>query len=190
MNTFTRRFLLALAVAAPLPAWAHDDHEARHNCRASTDSRPSSLGADGWAAVDGRVTGGCGAPRARVYHVYNRSQLVDALTKEGHRGRHHHHGHGKHMKDDVLDHRAKIIYVHGTIDLNVDHRLAPLKEEDYMRQCGYTAHETFYDPVTHDQTGSGGFFGAYKAAYDPNLWIRQSLDPVDNRPPALTGPLE
>ncbi|HEY6381948.1 MAG TPA: hypothetical protein VIY07_09115, partial [Pseudolabrys sp.] len=63
-------------------------------------------------------------------------------------------------------------------------------EEDYMRMCNYTAHETFYDPVTGDQTGPGGFFGAYKATYDPNLWIRQSLDPVDNRPPALTGPLE
>src|SRR5688572_31140649 len=35
-----------------------------------------------------------------------------------------------------------------------------------------------------------GFFGAYKQAYDPNEWIKQSLDPVDNRPPALTGPLE
>jgi len=187
MNTFARQILAALAVAAPLAAWAHDDDEARHNCRASTDSRPSSLGADGWGAVDGPVTGGCGAPRGRVSHVYNRAQLVDALTKEGHRGK---RDGVKHKKEDVLDHRAKIVYVHGTIDLNVDDNLVPLKEEDYMRRCGYTAHETFYDPVTHDQTGSGGFFGAYKAAYDPNLWIRQSLDPVDNRPPALTGPLE
>ena len=193
MNHLARQLLITIAVAAPLcAAWAHDDHDARRNCRASTDSQPSSLGADGWAAVDGRVTGGCGAPRRRVYHVYNRSQLVDALRKEEHRGRDHHRGkhHHKHKKEEVLDHRAKIVYVHGTIDLNVDRHLVPLKEEDYMRRCGYTAHETFYDPVTHDQTGSGGFFGAYKTAYDPNLWIRQSLDPVDNRPPALTGPLE
>jgi pectate lyase len=54
-----------------------------------------------------------------------------------------------------------------------------------MRMCNYTAHATFYDPTTGNQNGSGGFFGAYKAAYDPNLWIRQSLDPADNRPPAL-----
>ena len=88
-------------------------------------------------------------------------------------------------KRHLLDHRPKIIYVHGTIDLNVDHRNEPLVEEDYMRMCNYTAHETYYDPVTGDQTGNGGFFGAYKATYDPNLWIRQSLDPADNRPPAL-----
>jgi pectate lyase len=189
-----RRWLVALAFVVPLgQGWAHDDHDSRNNCRQSTDSTPSSLGADGWAAVDGRVTGGCGAPRSRVYHVHNRNQLVDALTMERHRGwhRHHHHKHHrKHKKGEVLDHRAKIIYVHGTIDLNVDGRLVPLKEEDYMRRCDYTGHETFYDPATGNQNGNGGFFGAYKLAYDPNEWIKQSLDPVDNRPPALTGPLE
>jgi pectate lyase len=93
-------------------------------------------------------------------------------------------------KKDRIDNRPKIIYVHGTIDLNVDHRNQPLAEEDYMRACNYTAHATYYDPATGNQNGSGGFFGAYKAAYDPNLWIRQSLDPADNRPPALSGPLE
>jgi pectate lyase len=187
-----RAWLAALILVAPAGlVLAHDDHDSRRNCRASTDSSPSSLGADGWAAVDGAVTGGCGAPRSRVYHVRNRGQLVDALTREGHRGWHHHHGkHRKHGKHEVLDHRAKIIYVHGTIDLNVDRRNRPLVEEDYMRRCNYTDHETFYDPATGNQTGSGGFFGAYKAAYDPNLWIQQSLDPADNRPPALTGPLE
>jgi len=41
-------------------------------------------------------------------------------------------------------------------------------------------HATFYDPVTHDQTGSGGFFGAYQAAYDPKVWIGNRR-PVDNR---------
>jgi pectate lyase len=90
----------------------------------------------------------------------------------------------------LLDHRPKIIYVHGTIDLNVDHKNRPLVEEDYMRMCNHTAHDTYYDPATGDQSGPGGFFGAYKATYDPNLWIRQSLDPADNRPPALSGPLE
>src|SRR5262245_33297047 len=188
-----RTTLVALVFAFSGCAWAHDDHDARRNCKARTDSTPSSLGADGWAAVDGPVLGGCGAQRKHVYHVHDRNELIDALTREVHRGWHHHHHHKhhrKHKKEEVLDHRAKIIYVHGTIDLNVDGNLVQLKEEDYMRRCNYTAHETFYDPVTHDQTGMGGFFGAYKLAYAPNEWIKQSLDPVDNRPPALTGPLE
>ena len=129
------------------------------------------------------MTGGCGATPSRIHHVYNRG-LVAALTKGGGAAPANVHGRPR------LDEQPKIVYVHGTIDLNVDDRLVPLKEEDYMRMCNYTAHETFYDPITGNQTGTGGFFGAYKAAYDPNLWIRQSLDPVDNRPPALTGPLE
>ena len=138
---------------------------------------PTSLGATGWAAVGGPVTGGCGAAPARVFDVYTRTQLVDALTKGNFNG--------ERKKENKLDHRSKIIYVHGTIDLNVDDANVPLREEDYMRMCNYTAHATFYDPTTGNQNGSGGFFGAYKAAYDPNLWIRQSLDPADNRPPAL-----
>src|SRR5687767_3171401 len=115
--TSIRSWCAALILAAPLSqVLAHDDPEGRNNCRDRSDSSPTSLGADGWAAVDGRVTGGCGAPRPRVYQVHNRNQLVDALTKEGHRGWYHHR---KPKKEEVLDHRAKIIYVHGTIDLNV-----------------------------------------------------------------------
>jgi pectate lyase len=175
--------LIALALAAALSqARAASDH-APSNCRQGNDSHPSSLGAEGWAAVDDPVTGGCGATPSRVFNVRNRTQLVKALTKDqGDKSRRN--------KNDVLDDKPKIIYVHGTIDLNVDDNHVPLKEEHYMRMCDYTAHETFYDPVTRDQTGSGGFFGAYKAAYDPNEWIKQSLDPADNRPPALSGPLE
>jgi pectate lyase len=150
-------------------------------CSAHTDSTPSSLGADGWATVgDEPVQGGCGARRGRVEHASSRSQLVAALGGTGRacaRGR-------------MIEHEPKIIYVHGTIDLNVDDVDQPLREEDYMRLCQYTAHATFYDPITGDQSGSGGFFGAYKAAYDPGLWLRQSLDAADGRPPALSGPLE
>lgn len=183
MSRRAGQLLIALALAAALgQAWAASDHAAP-NCRPGNDSHPSSLGADGWAAVDGPVTGGCGAAPSRVFNVRNRTLLVKALTKDqGDKS--------QRKKDDVLDDKPKIIYVHGTIDLNVDDDDVPLKEEDYMRMCDYMAHETFYDPVTRDQTGSGGFFGAYKAAYDPNQWIKQSLDPVDNRPPALSGPLE
>jgi pectate lyase len=182
------RLAVALALAVPLHQ-AAADNDAR-KCRARNDSVPTSLGATGWAAVDGAVTGGCSQGHTRVFHVYNRRDLVVALNKDlillldhlvpglGIR------------KRDLLDHRPKIIYVHHTIDLNVDSHGNPLREEDYMLMCNYTAHETYYDPETGNQNGDGGFFGAYKAAYDPNLWIRQSLDPADNRPPALSGPLE
>jgi pectate lyase len=170
---------VALVFAAPGQAWA--GMPGGPDCRPDRDSVPTSLGADGWAAAGGAVTGGCGAPPARVHDVYTRKDLVDALTRG------HQMGHG--VMDKKLDHHSKIIYVHGTIDLNVDDANVPLTEEDYMRMCNYTAHETYYDPV-EGQSGSGGFFGAYKAAYDPNEWIQQSLDPADNRPPALSGPLE
>jgi pectate lyase len=186
----TRIAQLAVAVALVIPLQqAAADNDARQ-CRARNDSVPTSLGATGWAAVDGAVTGGCSAGHTRVFHVHNRRDLVLALNKDVILLLDHIFPSLPIRKRDRIDNRPKIIYVHGTIDLNVDHRNRPLTEEDYMRACNYTAHDTYYDPVTGDQTGSGGFFGAYKAAYDPNLWIRQSLDPADNRPPALSGPLE
>ncbi|HWI97997.1 MAG TPA: hypothetical protein VNU96_03225, partial [Burkholderiales bacterium] len=121
MDLRMRHWLVLLALATPpCVAWAHDDDGDRGGrCRPGSDSSPSSLGADGWAAVDGGVTGGCGAPRSRVYHVHSRSELVDALTKEEHR-HHRHHGHEhhhdkqhKHRQQEVLDDRSKILYVHG-----------------------------------------------------------------------------
>lgn len=173
--------VLLVALAAPAASTRADDLHAPAPCLPEKDSFPSSRGGDGWATIGkSPLWGGCGCTRSRVYHVYDRAQLVRALTRDP----------TKLTRDNRLDHRAKIVYVHGTIDLNVNDYDQPLREEDYMRMCGYTAHSTFYDPVTGNQTGAGGFFGAYKAAYDPNLWIRQSLDPADNRPPALSGPLE
>jgi pectate lyase len=188
MTHRTVPLLLAVALAIPLTE-ALADNETR-KCRARNDSVPTSLGATGWAAVDGPVTGGCSAGLTRVFHVHDRPQLVRALNKDILLLIDHFLPQVDFKKGQLLDHRPKIIYIHGTIDLNVDHRNQPLSEEDYMRMCNYTAHETYYDPVTGDQTGSGGFFGAYKTEYDPNRWIRQSLDPADNRPPALSGPLE
>ena len=175
MTRRTIPLLVAIALAVPLTVKPADKEPRK--CRASEDSVPTSLGATGWAAVDGPVTGGCGAVPARIFDVHTRKQLVDALTSGSYNdGRKNEH---------KLDPHSKIIYVNGTIDLNVDDANVPLREADYMRMCNYTAHATYYDPATGNQNGSGGFFGAYKAAYDPNLWIRQSLDPADNRPPAL-----
>jgi pectate lyase len=180
----TRIAPLAFALALVFPVQeAAADSDAR-KCRARNDSVPTSLGATGWAAVDGPVTGGCSAGLTRVFHVHDRRQLVRALNKDILLLLDHFLPHVDFKKGQLLDHRPKIIYIHGTIDLNVDHRNQPLVEEDYMRMCGYTGHDTYYDPSTGNQDGSGGFFGAYKAAYDPNLWIRQSLD-ADGRPPAL-----
>lgn len=152
MTRRTMRLLLALALAAPVNE-ALADHEAR-KCRAHNDSVPTSLGATRWAAVDGPVTGGCGAAPPRVFDVHTRKELVDALTKGNYQG--------DRKKENKLDHRSKIIYLHGTIDLNVDDANVPLREEDYMRMCNYTAHATYYDPVTGDQTGSGGRAGFEK----------------------------
>src|SRR4051812_33408981 len=121
------RLAVALALVVPLQE-AAADNDAR-KCRARNDSVPTSLGADGWAAVDGPVTGGCGATPARVFDVYTRLQLVDALSK----------GKSKGKKEHKLDDHSKLIYVHGTIDLNVDDANVPLREEDYMRMCNYTA---------------------------------------------------
>jgi hypothetical protein len=69
-------FVLAAAVTEALA-----DNDAR-KCRARNDSVPTSLGATGWAAVDGPVTGGCSAGHTRVFHVRNRSELVRALNKD------------------------------------------------------------------------------------------------------------
>jgi pectate lyase len=177
------QLVAVLALVVPLQEVAADN-DARE-CRARNDSVPTSLGATGWAAVDGPVTGGCSARHTRVFHVHDRRQLVRALNKDVLLLLDHFVPALNIRKRDLLDDRPKIIYIHGTIDLNVDNHNRSLVEEDYMRMCNYTAHDTYYDPATGNQNGSGGFFGAYKAAYDPNLWIRQSLDPADNRPPAL-----
>jgi pectate lyase len=181
---------LAVALALVIPLQQAAATSGERECRARNDSVPTSLGADGWAAVDGPVTGGCSAHHTRVLHVYDRRQLVRALNKDILLLLDHLVPGLNIRKADLLDDRPKIIYVHGEINLNVDNHGQALTEEDYMRACNYTAHDTYYDPTTGNQNGSGGFFGAYKAAYDPNLWIRQSLDPADNRPPALSGPLE
>lgn len=157
-------------------------------CSPATDSTPSSLGADGWAAAAGAVTGGCGALDADIHVVTNRQQLVAALYAGG----------TSTARPDGTwlppDDTRKIIYVRGTIDLNVDAANTPRTEADYMRECNYTAHATYYDPVTRNEAGNGGFFGAYKALYDPNVWNKQDAVPraSDGRlsPPAPTGPLE
>jgi pectate lyase len=87
---------------------------------------------DGWAALDSGTTGGAAADADHVFVVTNRQQLIAALNG--------------------LDATPKIIYVRGTIDVNVDDDNQTLRCADYERD-GYTLE-------------------AYLAAYDPAVWGR------------------
>jgi len=87
---------------------------------------------DGWAALDTGTTGGSAADADHVFIVTNRQELLAALNS--------------------LDATPKIIYVRGTIDVNVDDDNQPLTCADYETD-GYTLE-------------------AYLAAYDPATWGR------------------
>lgn len=191
-NVRSFHYLLpALAVALLAACGGNSDPtsgpDARLPCTAQTDSNPSSRGADGWATAGGTVTGGCGALPMNIHTVGSRLELVRALYG----------GKTRTARSDgrweTPDDTPKIVYVRGTIDLNVDDNNRAMTQEDYMRACGWTAHATYQDPAS-GEAGSGGFFGAYKAAYDPNTWNRKDAVPraSDGRlaPPPLSGPLE
>lgn len=128
---------------------------------------PSSLGADGWATVnpDGTaftVTGGHAADAAHTFVVTNRAQLIAAL-------------YGSASADPSTatpDDSPKRILISGTVSLNVSDANVELAPEDYMRQC------------TTGYTSAAAFWVDYKAAYEPQAWLRQSLE-SDSRPPAL-----
>jgi len=96
---------------------------------------------DGWASLAAGTTGGSAAAPDHVYTVTNRQELVAALAS--------------------LSVIPKIIYVSGTIDVNVDDANNPLTCTDYERN-GYTLE-------------------AYLAAYDPATWGREEVP---------SGPLE
>lgn len=86
---------------------------------------------DGWGAYSTGTTGGSKAPSSNVYTVSNRNQLVSALGKE-------------------TNTTPKIIYIKGTIDMNVDDNLKPLGLNDYK--------DPEYD------------LDKYLKAYDPSTW--------------------
>lgn len=167
---FTRRapWAVVAAVAAFVAACGGSDNDVSSTPSASPSpvAVPLSLGADGWATVaDGggvfAVTGGAAADAAHTFIVTNRAELVAAL-----------YGPGVDPSTATPDNTPKLIYVKGAIDLNVDDSNQPLAEADFMKSC-----ETSY-------TSYATFIADYKLAYDPNLWVRQSLD-TDNKPPAL-----
>lgn len=105
---------------------------------------------DGWAAFGAGTTGGSLAEADQVYTVTNRAELIAALNN----------GVSSPTSPSNPSNEPKIIYVDGTIDMNVDDNNQPLTCEDYYRD-GYTLE-------------------AFLAAYDPAVWGRT----------APSGPLE
>jgi pectate lyase len=104
---------------------------------------------DGWAAEGKGTIGGSAATADQVYTVKNRKELIAALND------------GKYPAPSTTpSNAAKIIYVDGTIDANVDDNNKPLTCADYQRD-GYTIQ-------------------AYNAAFDPAVWGKK----------AVTGTLE
>ena len=103
---------------------------------------------DGWASFSTGTTGGAAATPDHVYVVRNRKELIAALNG------------GIYPPPSSPSNVAKIIYVDGTIDANVDDDDLPLTCEQYNRN-GFTLE-------------------AFLATYDPAVWGR--VNP--------TGPLE
>ena len=91
---------------------------------------------DGWASIGEGTTGGSAATADNVYTVTNRQELVAALND------------GQYPPpSSTPSSTPKIIYVKGTIDVNVDDDNQPLVCEDYYRD-GYTLEDylEYYDP--------------------------------------------
>lgn len=97
---------------------------------------------DGWASFGAGTTGGSTAVDAQVYTVTNRAELLAALNN----------GVPVSVSSSTPSDEPKIIYVDGTIDMNVDDADQPLACEDYYRD-GYTLE-------------------AFLATYDPAVWGR------------------
>jgi pectate lyase len=105
---------------------------------------------DGWAAFPPGTSGGSQALPSQVYTVTNRAELIAALNN----------GVFSSTSPSNPSNEPKIIYVAGTVDMNVDDNNQPLACEDYYRD-GYTLE-------------------AFLATYDPQVW--GTTDP--------SGPLE
>lgn len=116
----------------------------------------SSLGATGWASTEGGTTGGNGATAAKTYMVANRNDFVQAM-----------YGGTATIADDgsvtgTLDNSPKILYITGTVSLNMNRALREQTADDYVAgSCASTTHG-FADAATLDT--------AYRAAYRPSVW--------------------
>src|SRR5688572_20918568 len=110
---------------------------------------------DGWASVGAGTTGGSQAVPSQVYVVTNRAELIAALNN----------GVPSSVSPANPSNEPKIIYVDGTIDMNVDDNNQPLTCEDYYRN-GYTL-ESFlatYDPAVWGRVAPSGPLEAARLA--------------------------
>ena len=116
----------------------------------------SSLGVDGWAATGGGTTGGHGATAEKTYTVTNRNELIQAL-----------YGGTATIDEDgsfsgTLDTSPKIIYIDGTISLNVNRELEEQTADDYI--LGSCASETY------GYESEEALWEDYYAAFRPSVW--------------------
>ncbi|MFT3735331.1 MAG: pectate lyase [Rhodocyclaceae bacterium] len=138
----------------------------------SVSTSITSLGATGWATVGTNnlgttgTTGGHGAASSKTYTVSNRNELVQAL-----------YGNTAVINTDgsiasgTLDASKKIIYVSGTISLNVNKALTELTADNYVANTnsgGCAANGVSYTSGTY--TTESSFWTAYYAAYKPSVW--------------------
>ena len=129
-NLILTLFLLLALVMTSTPAMAADSDLGR-------EVLPQN---DGWASFGAGTTGGSQAIPSQVYVVTNRAELIAALNN----------GVFSSTSPSNPSNEPKIIYVDGTIDMNVDDNNQPLTCEDYYRN-GYTLE-------------------AFLATYDPAMW--------------------
>jgi len=120
-------------------------------------ARISSLGADGWASTAGGTTGGDGAVAAKIYTVTNRNELVQAL-----------YGGTATIAEDgsvtagTPDPSRKLIYVSGTVSLNVNRALIEQTADAYvLGSCASS---------THGYRTDAALQAEYIAAYRPSVW--------------------
>ncbi|HSD37091.1 MAG TPA: pectate lyase [Rhodocyclaceae bacterium] len=143
----------------------------------STATVISSLGADGWAKVGTNnlsatgTSGGDGADAAHTYTVTNRNELLAALYT------------GLTINADgsfsgTLDTTKKIVYVAGTISLNVNKTLVENVEADYICASGAAVSYKNASNTTVNTTVSVAYsYNAYKTQYDPNgAWGTAAVD--------------
>ncbi len=161
-----KKTYLAIALTATLAGCSTSGVE-NSSVEPAIDPNSPSIGATGWASVDGPVIGGEGAKAENIYVVENRAQLIEAL-----------YGSADANLSNPASNEAKIIYIKGTIDLTEGADGKSMTGSDFMAQCpetGFSEYNKFYD--------------AYRSAYDPAVWNKQDLA-KNGRPPVATGPLE
>ncbi len=159
---------LAVAMMATL-AGCSSSNEATAPAEAIVyDANNPSIGATGWATVDGPVIGGANAKAENIYVVENRAQLVAAL-----------YGSADANLNNPASDVPKIIYIKGTIDLTENAEGKSQTGADFMAMCSDDAGYSDYDK----------FYNDYRAAYDPAVWNKQDLA-RNGRPPMVNGTLE